>query len=145
MGALLWKEQTRSRWRRACRSLGLAVSLLLGVLKPARATPAPCRKGAKLRKHTTPHNKMPKTVASCLTKLGLTDLSVFDACDSLAEEWSAIKRAYFKTALETRLMPSSAVQSAFDKLRALFDTAGPQFLFSASATKATSDEPGHAL
>ena len=29
----------------------------------------------------------------------------------------------------------------FDKLRALFDTAGPQFLFSASATKATSDEP----
>ena len=90
---------------------------------------------------------MPKTVASCLTKLGLTDLSVFDACDSLAEEWSAIKRAYFKTALKAH--PDKGgdaavfreVQSAFDKLRALFDTAGPQFLFSASATKATSDEP----
>ena len=78
------------------------------------------------------------TVGSCLTKLGIA-LTRFSDCTDVDDEWSVVKRAYFKTALKTH--PDKGgdagafreVQSAFDALRFLFDGASPDFLFSTSA------------
>lgn len=85
---------------------------------------------------------MPKTVEYCLSKVGVkTD--ALAACADLAEEWAAIKRAYFKTVLKTH--PDKGgdpaafrkVQSAFESLRGLFEGARSGFLFSTSASKST--------
>ena len=84
------------------------------------------------------------TVEKCLQRVGITTDSLA-SCNDLAEEWAAIKRSYFKTALKTH--PDKGgdagtfrkVQSAFDALRSLYDGASATFLFSSSSAKAAEE------
>ena len=87
---------------------------------------------------------MPATIGKCLARIRRA-AAALAGCDDLDAEWSAVKRAYFKTALKTH--PDKGgdapafrkVQAAFEALRGAYDrgcadpTAG--FLFSASAAQ----------
>ena len=90
---------------------------------------------------------MPRTVATSLRSVGLQSGALAD-CVDLAEEWSVIKRAYFKTALKTHpdkggdAAAFREARAAFQSLRALFDGAAPTFRF--SAAQDTSTEQGFA-
>lgn len=82
---------------------------------------------------------MGRTIESLLARIGLATAAL-GHCGDLDDEWSTIKRAYFKRAL--RVHPDKGgdaatfrkLQAAFDSLRSLYDRAKPGFLFSTSAT-----------
>ena len=84
---------------------------------------------------------MSRTVAACLASIGLEPAALSSGGGDLTEEWSIIKRAYFKTALKAHpdkggdAATFREVQSSFDALRALYDGADVTFLFSTSAAK----------
>ena len=83
---------------------------------------------------------MPRTIEYCLAKLGVAPDSL-GRCADLTEEWSTIKRAYFKTALKTHpdkggdAATFRKVQAAFGALRSHYDGAGSGFLFSCAAAQ----------
>ena len=102
-------------------------------LRPPRRAPTSLSQGAKDIMGPS------VTVEACLAKIGLTPAQLARG-GGLDEEWSIVKRAYFKAALKVHpdkggdAAAFRTVQSAFDSLRGLYDGAAPSFLFSTSAS-----------
>ena len=78
------------------------------------------------------------TIAACLTTLGVPVTSL-GACHDLTEEWAIVKKGYFRSALANH--PDKGgdsttfrnIQSAFEALRALFESQAVSCLASSAA------------
>jgi hypothetical protein len=88
---------------------------------------------------------MPRTVETALAKLSVSASSLA-ACADLDEEWSIIKKAFFRKALVAHpdkggdAAAFRVVQSAFEALRSLYDGADAGFSFTSSTATSTESE-----